>query len=228
MDPQQRLLLEVVYEALEDAGLTLDQLRGTKTSVFAGSFTSSNDYHALQAKDLEYYPSYAITGTGNAILSNRISYFYALNGPSMTVDTGCSSSLICFHLANQSLLSGESEMSIVVGSALHFAPNTYQTMSDMGFISSDGRCRSFDAEGSGYVRGDGICAVILKRCHDATRDGNDIRAIVRGTGVNHDGKTEGITLPSSTAQEALIRQTYNSAGLDPGDTQYFEVALISL
>jgi acyl transferase domain-containing protein len=223
MDPQQRMLLETVYEALENAGITLDEIRGTRTSVFCGAFTTSNDYHALQGKDLEYYPKYAITGSGNAILSNRISYFYNLHGPSMTVDTGCSSSLVCFHLGAQSLLNGEADISIIVGSALHFVPNTYQTMSDMGFISSDGRCHSFDAAGSGYVRGDGICAVVLKRYDDALHSQDRIRAVVRGTAVNHDGKTDGITLPSPEAQEALIRATYRKAGLDPDGTQYFEV-----
>jgi acyl transferase domain-containing protein len=223
MDPQQRMLLETVYEALENAGITLDQIRGTRTSVYCGAFTTANDYHALQGKDLEYYPKYAISGTGNAILSNRISYFYNLNGPSMTIDTGCSSSLVCFHLGSQSLLDREADISLVVGSALHFAPNTYQTMSDMGFMSSDGRCRSFDASGSGYVRGDGICAVVLKRYSDALEGRDRVRAVVRATAVNHDGKTDGITLPSSEAQEALIRSTYLKAGLHPDGTQYFEV-----
>lgn len=167
MDPQQRMLLEVVYEALEDAGVTLEGIRGTRTSVYCGSFTTANDCHALQGKDLEYYPKYAITGTGNAILSNRISYFYDLHGPSMTADTRCSSSLVGFHLGSQSLLDGEADISLVVGSALHFTPNTYQTMSDMGFISSDGRCYTFDSAGSGYVRGNSICVVVLKHYSDA-------------------------------------------------------------
>ena len=143
--------------------------------------------------------------------------------PSITVDTGCSSSLIAFHLGNQSLLNNEADFSLVLGSALQFAPNTYQTMSDMGFISSDGRCHSFDAAGSGYVRGDGICAVVLKRKQDAWDRKDRIRALVRATAVNHDGRTDGITLPSSEAQEELIRSTYAKAGLDPIETSYFEV-----
>jgi len=222
MDPQQRLLLEVTYEALEEAGIPINDIRGSRTSVFCGMYTTSNDYHNLQAKDLEYYPKYAITGTGNSILSNRISYIFDLHGPSMTVDTGCSSSLVAFHLGCESLHNGEADISIIVGSALHFGPNTYQTMSDMGFISSDGRCRSFDADGSGYVRGDGICAVVLKKGHAAFEAGDRIHAVVRGTGVNHDGRTDGITLPSPAAQEALIRATYAHAGVDPDDTGYFE------
>ncbi len=224
MDPQQRMLLEVAYEALENAGVAVEDIRGSRTSVYCGMYTTSNDYHNLQGKDLEYYPKYAITGTGNSILSNRISYAYNLHGPSMTVDTGCSSSLVAFHLGCQSLTDGEADMSIIVGSALHFGPNTYQTMSDMGFISSDGRCRSFDADGSGYVRGDGICAVVLKRHDRAVAAGDNILAVVRGSGVNHDGKTDGITLPSPEAQEALIRATYAKAGIHPDDTGYIEVS----
>ncbi|KAL3436350.1 hypothetical protein BDV09DRAFT_194014 [Aspergillus tetrazonus] len=220
MDPQQRLLLEVVYEALEDAGIPLEKVAGSQTSVFCGSFT--NDYNSTIAKDLEYYPKYTITGTGNSILSNRISYFYNLHGASATVDTACSSSLVCFHLGNQTLQAGEASMSIILGSALHFDPNIFITMTDLGMLSTDGRCRAFDVDGSGYVRGEGICAIILKRKSQAEFDGDVIRAIVRGTGVNHDGTKQGITLPSSESQEALIRQVYLTAGLDPKDTAYFE------
>jgi acyl transferase domain-containing protein/NADPH:quinone reductase-like Zn-dependent oxidoreductase/NAD(P)-dependent dehydrogenase (short-subunit alcohol dehydrogenase family)/aryl carrier-like protein len=220
MDPQQRLLLEVVYEALEDAGITLQDIRGTMTSVFCGSFT--NDYNASLTKDLEYYPKYTVTGTGDAILSNRISYFYDLHGTSVTIDTACSSSLVCFHLGNQTLQNGEADISIVVGSALHYDSNVYVTMTDLGMLSTNGRCAAFDESGSGYVRGEGIACAILKRKSDAIANNDDIRAIVRATGSNHDGKKNGITLPNSAAQEYLIRSTYERAGLNPNDTQYFE------
>ena len=136
---------------------------------------------------LEYYPKDTVTGTGSAILANRISYFYNLHGPSMTIDTACSSSLIGFHMGHQSIRDDESDISIVVGSALHFDPTIFISTTDLGFLSTDGRCRAFDANGSGYVRGEGICAVILKRKAAAELDGNRIRAIVRGTGSNHDG-----------------------------------------
>lgn len=220
MDPQQRLLLEVVYEALENAGLTLQDINGSSASVFCGSFT--NDYNAMLTKDLEYYPKYTVTGTGDAILSNRISYFYNLHGTSVTIDTACSSSLVCFHLGNQTLQSGESDISIVVGSALHYDSNVYVTMTDLGMLSTNGRCAAFDASGSGYVRGEGIACAILKRKSSAVANGDSIRAVVRATGSNHDGRKNGITLPNSAAQEDLIRSTYRSAGLDPRDTQYFE------
>lgn len=220
MDPQQRLLLEVVYEALEDAGITLEEINGSQTSVFCGCFT--NDYNAMVTKDLEYYPKYTVTGTGNSILANRISYFYNLHGTSATIDTACSSSLVCFHLGNQSLRNHECDISIVVGSALHFDPNIFITMTDLGMLSVNGRCATFDASGSGYVRGEGICAAILKRQSQAELHGDRIRAVVRATGANHDGTKQGITLPSSETQEDLIRRTYKNAGLNPADTQYFE------
>ncbi|KJZ78292.1 hypothetical protein HIM_02330 [Hirsutella minnesotensis 3608] len=220
MDPQQRLLLEVVYEALENAGITLQEIRGSSTSVFCGCFT--NDYNSMLTKDLEYYPKYTVTGTGDAILSNRISYFYDLHGTSVTVDTACSSSLVCFHLGNQTLQNGESDISIIVGSSLHFDSNIFVTMTDLGMLSTSGRCAAFDESGSGYVRGEGIACAILKRKRDAITHGDNIRAVVRATGTNHDGKKNGITLPNSYAQEKLIRSTYEKAGLNPNDTQYFE------
>ena len=202
------------------AGIPLESVNGSQASVFCGCFT--NDYRDMTVKDLEDYPKYSVTGTGNSILANRISYFYNLHGASATVDTACSSSLVCFHMGNQSLRNNEADLSIVVGSALHFDPNIFITMTDLGMLSTDGRCRAFDASGRGYVRGEGICAAILKRKSRAELDGDTIRALVRGTGVNHDGRKQGITLPSPEAQEALIRRTYASAGLDPADTQYFE------
>lgn len=154
--------------------------------------------------------------------ANRVSYFFNLKGPSIVVDTACSSSLVAFHLAHQSIISGESDYAIVLGSALYFDPTTAIVLSDMGFLSSDGRCRSFDADGSGYVRGEGVCAVVIKRQSDAVRDGNRIRSVVRATGSNHDGTKKGITVPASEAQEEMIRRTYQLANLDPDDTHFFE------
>lgn len=176
----------------------------------------------MTTKDLEDYPKYTVTGTGNSILSNRISYFYDLHGPSATIDTACSSSLVAFHMGSQSIKNGEADISIVVGSALHFDPNIFITMTDLGMLSTDGRCRHGDAAASGYVRGEGIVAIILKRQSQAEACGDDIRAVVRGTGVNHDGRKQGITLPSPQAQAALIRSTYRRANLDPADTTYVE------
>lgn len=226
MDPQQRLILEVVYEALEDAGITLEAISGTKTSVFVGTFT--NDYALMMARDMEFYPRYAVNGTSNAILANRVSFFYNLHGPSVTLDTACSASLVGFHLGNESLLRGESEYCIVVGSALHFIPNTWQIMTDLGLLSVDGRCRAFDAKGSGYVRGEGVCAVVLRRLRDAEKSFDHIRAVVRATGTNHDGIKSAIGLPSAESQERLLRDTYHKAGLHPDATQFFEVDCLRL
>ncbi|GAQ46314.1 lovastatin nonaketide synthase [Aspergillus niger] len=220
MDPQQRLILEVVYEALEDAGITLEEINGSRTSVLCGSFT--NDYNAMLTKDLEHYPSYTVTGTGNAILSNRVSYVFNLQGMSLTIDTACSSSLVAFHLGAQSVQSGDCDTSIIVGSALHFDPNIFITMTDLGMLSEEGRSRAFAAGVKGYARGDGVCAVILRGQRQAELHGDDIRAVVRATGSNHDGTKQGITLPSAAGQEELIRKTYQSAGLDPADTTYVE------
>ncbi|KAJ5392474.1 hypothetical protein N7509_007964 [Penicillium cosmopolitanum] len=220
MDPQQRLLLEVVYEAVEDAGITLDELSGSRTGVFVGSFT--NDYSVQAQRNLEHYPKYSITGLTNSILANRISFFFNLHGPSYQLDTACSSSLTCLHLANQSLQSGESDVAIVCGSAIHFDPYMYITMTDFGMLSTDGRCRAFDVDGSGYVRGEGVCVVVLKRVRDAETGGDTIKAIIRGSGINHDGLKEGLTMPNPKSQAALIRETYKAAGLSTSDTQYFE------
>lgn len=202
------------------AGISLEDISGTQTSVFCGSF--SNDYNAMTSKDLESYPKYTAIGTGNSMLANRISFFYNLRGASVTIDTACSSSLVCFHMGNQSLRTNESDISIVVGSALHFDPNIFITISDLGMLSIDGRSRAFDEFGKGYARGEGICAAILKRKSEAELDGNTIRAIVRGSLTSHDGRKQSITLPSSAAQEQLIRQTYQNARLDPADTHFFE------
>lgn len=216
-----RVLLDIFsFLTLDTAGIPLQSINGSQTSVFCGCFT--NDYNAMTTKDLSTYPKYTVTRTGNSILANRISYFYNLHGPSATVDTACSSSLVCFHLGNQSIRNQESDISIVVGSALHFDPNIFITMTDLGMLSTDGRCRAFDASGRGYVRGEGVCAAILKRKGRAELDGDTIRAVVRGTAVNHDGKKQGITLPSSESQEELIRRTYSLAKINPADTQYFE------
>ncbi|KAF2096276.1 hypothetical protein NA57DRAFT_43427 [Rhizodiscina lignyota] len=221
MDPQQRLLLEVAYEALEDAQISLDEISGTNTAVYCGSL--NDDYQSIAMGDPEQYPTHIATGAGRTFLANRISYHFNLRGPSVSIDTACSSSLICFHMGHQSIMSGESDIAIVCGANIIAYPGMPVMMSDMGFFSSDGRCRSFDADGSGYVRGEGICAVVLRRQSHALESRTRIRAIVSATGSGHDGKKNtGVTVPSSEAQEALIRSTYEEADLDPDDTQFIE------
>jgi len=220
IDPQQRMMLEVTYEAFENAGLPIEAVAGTETGCFVGSFTS--DYREMLFRDIETAPRYAGTGAGSELLSNRLSWFYDLRGPSMTLGTACSSSLVAVHQACQSLRNGESKMAIAGGVNIMLSPDVFLMLSNQHFLAPDGLCKSFDARGDGYSRGEGIAALILKPINDAIRDGDPIRAVIRGTGVNQDGKTKGITVPSADAQADLIRSTYLSAGLNFKDTQYFE------
>ena len=222
IDPQQRLLLETCYEALESAGCTLDQIRGSLTSVFVGSMT--NDYYDIQFRDTETMPTYSITGTARSFLSNRVSYFFDLKGESMTIDTACSSSLVALHQAVQSLRNGLSNTSIVAGSNILLDPGTYIGESKLHMLSPDNHSKMWDKSANGYARGEGVAAVFLKPLSHALRDGDCIDCLVRETYVNSDGRTKGITMPSATAQAALIRRTYQNAGLDPlvDRCQYFE------
>ncbi|OAA75373.1 Beta-ketoacyl synthase [Akanthomyces lecanii RCEF 1005] len=220
IDPQQRMLLEVCYEALENAGCTKEDIDGTDTSVYVGSFVK--DYEQICLRDPDWQPQYAATGNGIAIMANRISYYFNLHGPSMTLDTGCSGSLVSIHLAAQSLRSGESSLAIAAGAGLILTPNTIMPMTALNFLSPDGKCFTFDARANGYGRGEGIGVVILKRLSDAIRDNDTIRAVIRGTQVNQDGRTTGITLPSKEAQVANITAVYKAAGLSFSDTAYVE------
>ncbi|KAF4636598.1 hypothetical protein G7Y89_g1488 [Cudoniella acicularis] len=220
MDPQQRGLLETSYRALENAGIRLEDVAGSNTSVFIGSI--SHEFEWLAVRDPEQWPRYFSTGTGPSMLSNRISWFYNFTGPSMTIDTACSSSLQAVHLACQSILRGDSNMGIAGGSNLILNPETMVALSNLGFLSPDGISYSFDHRANGYARGEGWGLVIVKKLSDALRDGNTIRAVIRATGSNQDGRTPGISQPSKAAQVSMIRKAYESAGLDFGDTGLFE------
>lgn len=172
---------------------------------------------------LEYKMKYAELTTNLAVLANRISHAYDLRGPSITVDTACSAGLSAFHLACQSVLHGESEMSLVAAGNTYLTPESLTIpLDDAGFLSPDGRCYSFDFKANGYARGEGFGAVLVKPLRAALRDGNVIRAVIRATGVNQDGRTPSITQPSSEAQIQLIRGTYATAGLDLTTTDYVE------
>ncbi|KAL8995313.1 MAG: hypothetical protein Q9169_004917 [Polycauliona sp. 2 TL-2023] len=220
MDPQQRLALEVTYEALENAGIRMEDVVGSKTSCFVGCFT--HDYNDMAFHDAENAHPYHATGTGSAILSNRISWFYDLKGTSVTLDTACSSSLVALHLACQNLRKGESEQAIVGGTNFILMPDIMNSMTQLHFLSPDGLSKSFDEKGNGYGRGEGASFVIVKPLDAALRNNDVIRAVIRGTGSNQDGNTPGITLPSTVAQEALIRDTYAGAGLPLNETSFFE------
>ncbi|KAK5632312.1 hypothetical protein RRF57_008028 [Xylaria bambusicola] len=224
IDPQQRLLLEVVYESIEAAGMTIAGLGGSDTAVYAGLMT--NDYEMMLARDLAQVPTYHATGISSAIVSNRISYFFDWHGPSVTVQTACSSSLVALHLAVQSLRNGESHMALACGTNLMLGPEFFISESKLNMLSPDGRCKMWDKEANGYARGDGVAVVVLKTLSRALADGDHIESIIRETGVNQDGSTPGITMPSATAQAGLIRSTYAKAGLDLRDPSnhpsYFE------
>ncbi|KAI0378982.1 amino acid adenylation domain-containing protein [Hypomontagnella monticulosa] len=224
LDPQVRLLLEVVYEALEASGLVMDGLRGSDTAVYAGLMVA--DYEHIMLRDEDHIGTYHVTGTSRSLVSNRVSYFFDWHGPSMTIDTACSSSLVAVHQAVQQLRSGQSRVAVATGANLILDPQTYIGFSKLRMLSPDGRSRMWDAGANGYARGEGIAAVILKTLSAAEADGDHIECIIRETGVNQDGKTPGITVPSAAAQAQLIRNCYFRAGLDatnPVDQpQYFE------
>ncbi|USP81656.1 polyketide synthase PKS2 [Curvularia clavata] len=220
LDPQQRVVLENVYHALENSGLTLEQVAGSNTSVYVSGF--NHDHLAILNSDPETTLRHRVTGLTNSMHSNRVSWFFDLKGPSVTVDTACSSSMAALHLGSQSLRTKESDMAIITGVTILNYPGDINGMSHQGFLSPDGRCFSFDHRANGFARGEGVGTVIVKRLSDALRDGDTIRAVARGTGVNQDGRTPGLTLPSSDAQERLIKTTYASAGLNFDDTTLVE------
>ena len=222
IDPQHRMLLEVTYEAFEDAGIPIDRHAGSATGVFVG--ISTHDYG-----DVHVYPgnralidAHSNTGNATSLAANRISYLYDFRGPSLIVDTACSSSLTAAHFACRSLWSGECDTAVLAG--VQFLMNTELTI---GFckatmLSPTGRCHAFSSAADGYVRAEGSAAVVLKRLDDAERDGDRVYAVIRGTAVNQDGHTQGMTMPSGSAQAAMIRAALSDAGVEPADVQYVE------
>ncbi|KAL2784041.1 hypothetical protein BJX66DRAFT_344395 [Aspergillus keveii] len=221
MDPQHRLMLETSYHALENAGIPIAQCTGTKTSVYTASFT--DDYKSILLDAPDNIPKYAATGLSMSMLANSVSWFYNFTGPSMNIDSACSSSLSALHIACQNLLSGSSEMALVGGANLVFHPDFMLIMSNMDFLSPSSRCHSFDHRANGYARGDGISVVILKRLSTALQDNDTIRAVIRATALNQDGRTQGgITQPSGDAQRTLIRETFERARLDMAPVRFFE------
>ncbi|KNG81069.1 putative polyketide synthase [Aspergillus nomiae NRRL 13137] len=220
MDPQQRLILETVYHAFENAGMTLDQVSGSKTCVYAGSF--GHDYSTMQVKDPIALPKFSATGTGMTILSNRVSWFFNLTGPSATVDTACSSSLMAVDLACQSIWSGDSSMGVAIGSNVIIGLDTSLPLDNLGLLSSDSRSYSFDQRGNGYARGEGVGVLVLRPLKDAIDHNDTIRAVIRSSGSNQDGRTQGITQPSMDLQQKLILDTYKKANLDLSLTSYVE------
>jgi acyl transferase domain-containing protein/NADPH:quinone reductase-like Zn-dependent oxidoreductase len=198
----------------------ISQLAGSNTAVFAGAFF--RDYHDALMRDPETLPRYFMTGNGAAMVSNRLSHFFDLRGPSVTVDTGCSTALTALHLACQSMRVGETTMAMVGGVNVMLNPDMFVSMSNLGLLGPDGRSYTFDQRAKGYGRGDGVATILLKPLADALKDGDPVRAVIRETALNQDGKTPTITSPSQEAQEELIRTCYRNAGLNPADTAYVE------
>lgn len=220
MDPQQRVLLEVAYEALEAAGIPLGRAQGSDTGVYIG--ISTHDYSDRRLEADLAPTSYTGTGSAYSLAANRLSYVFDLHGPSLAVDTACSSSLVATHLACQSLRNGECDTALAGGVNLIVAPTWTLAFSQARMLSSDGRCKTFDADANGYVRAEGCGVVVLKRLSDAMRDGDPIVAVIRATGSNQDGRTNGVTVPNGDAQQTMIRRTLRAAGLSAADISYVE------
>jgi acyl transferase domain-containing protein/NADPH:quinone reductase-like Zn-dependent oxidoreductase/acyl carrier protein len=220
LDPQQRLFLEVSYEALDDAGLTRAKLAGGRVGVFVSSY--HNDYGLAQYAAVEEIDAYTGTGTSHSILANRLSYLLDLHGPSISVDTACSASLVALHLACESLRSGESNIAVAGGVTLMLSPEVSIGLSKWGFLAEDGRCKTFDTRANGFVRGEGAGVVVLKRLGDALADGDTIHGLVRGSAVNQDGRTSVLTAPSGLAQQAVVRAALANGGIGPEQISYIE------
>jgi acyl transferase domain-containing protein/NADPH:quinone reductase-like Zn-dependent oxidoreductase/acyl carrier protein len=222
LDPQHRLLLEVGWESLEQAFIDPWSLKNSRTGVFVGM--SSDDYARVHRHSglPERIDAYSIMGTTFSTAVGRLSYTLGLQGPCMALDTACSSSLVALHLACRSLRSGESNLALAGGVNLMLFPELHICFSKLQAISPEGRCKTFDASADGYARGEGCGMVVLKRLKDAVRDGNRILAVVRGTAVNQDGKTNGLAAPNGLAQQAVIREALADAGVQAKDVDYVE------
>ena len=222
MDPQQRLLLEVTWEAIEDAGLQAETLQGSRTGVFIGGFMLDNLLLRVSPMSREYANTHTGVSCTMTMLSNRISYTFDLQGPSVSMDTACSSSLVAAHYACQSIWNGESDMVMTGGVNMMLRPEFPIVMSKGKFLSTHSRCMAFDARAGGYARGEGAGIVILKPLDAALADRDHIYALIKMTGSNQDGRTAGISLPNPRAQEHLIREVYQNAGVSPSDVHYVE------
>ena len=220
MDPQQRLLLELTADAFDDAGIDPASIAGTETAVFVGM--SDMGYLALQSYAPETIASHTMTGGTLSIASNRLSYVFDLRGPSMTLDTACSSAIVALHQACQTVLSGRSPMAVVGGVNALLGPHSFIGFAKAAMLSPLGRCAAFSADADGYVRAEGGGVFLVKRLAAAVADGDRVHAVILATHVNSDGRTRGMTIPSVDAQEALLREVYGRAGVPADDVSYLE------
>ncbi|WP_045821173.1 polyketide synthase Pks13 [Williamsia herbipolensis] len=223
VDPQQRLALELTWEALEHAHIPPSDLKGGQVGVYIGS--STNDYQMLAVADPEAMgdtAAYALTGTSTAIVANRVSYFYDFHGPSVALDTACSSSLVAVHQAVRSLRSGETDVCVAGGVNMLISPAATLGFDRVGVQAKDGRIKAFSADADGMIRGEGGGLMILKRVADARRDGDTMLAIIAGSAVNSDGRSNGLPAPNPEAQVAMLRTAYRDAAIDPRSVDYIE------
>ena len=221
MDPQQRLLLEVSWESLENASIAPDTLNGTQGGVFIG--ISVNEYaEGSLLGDASELDVYSATGNALSVAAGRLSYTLGLQGPSLVVDTACSSSLVAIHLACQSLRAKECNLALTGGAYLMLSPQTTIAMSKMRALSPDGRCKTFDAAADGYGRGEGCGMVVLKRLSDAIAERDNILALIRGSAINQDGSSSGLTVPNGLAQQQVIQAALTNARVEPAQIGYVE------
>ncbi|MGS0895447.1 MupA/Atu3671 family FMN-dependent luciferase-like monooxygenase, partial [Burkholderia stagnalis] len=220
IDPQQRLVLEVAWEALENAGIAAATLAGSQTGVFVG--VSSHDYDEVRTASREPLSLYDATGSSVSVVANRLSYLLDLRGPSLAIDTACSSSLVAVHAACRSLLNGESRLAMAGGVNLILSATSSAPFAKSGLLSPDGRCKAFDDSANGYVRGEGCGMVVLKRLSDALRDGDPVRAVILGSAVQQDGRSNGLAAPNGIAQAEVIRQALAQAHVSPAALDHVE------
>jgi polyketide synthase 13 len=221
VDPQQRMALELTWEALEHARIPASSLRGESVGVYVG--TSVMDYSYLAMSDPTVAHPYAITGTASSIVPNRVSYFFDFHGPSVAVDTACSSSLVATHQAVQALRNGECDMAVAGGVNALITPAVTLGFDEIGqVLAPDGRIKSFSADADGYTRSEGGAMLVLKRVDDARRDGDQILAVIAGSAVNHDGRSNGLIAPNPDAQADVLRRAYKDAGINPRSVDYIE------
>ena len=222
LDPQQRLLLEICWEALERAGQTQEMLARSATGVYIGIGMNDHAQFQLRSGEASRIDLYTATGNFLCFAAGRISYLLGLQGPCLVLDTACSASLVALHLACQSLRAGECRMALAGGAQLMLSPEVTLAISRTRALAPDGRCKTFDARADGFVRGEGCGIVVLKRLSDAMAEGDNVLALIRGSAVNHDGPSSGLTVPNGLAQEAVIRQALAVGRVDPAQVSYVE------
>ncbi|MCQ9352690.1 polyketide synthase Pks13 [Corynebacterium sp. 153RC1] len=220
IDPQQRLMLELSWEALENAGIPANTLRGKSVGVFVGS--TNNDYGMLIFSDPSEAHPYALTGNSSAVVANRVSYAFDFRGPSIQVDTACSSSLVSVHQAVRALRDGEADVALAGGVNVMATPAVTTSFGELGVLSPTGKIHAFSDDADGFVRSDGAGMLVLKRVDDAIAAGDNILAVIKGSAVNSDGHSNGITAPNPDAQVDVLQRAYADANVDPTTVDYVE------